>query len=122
MDQFVAVDHVQLAIPTGGENAARAFWVGLLGFSEETKPPALAARGGAWFRSAAGVVVHVGVDPIFVPATKAHPAFVVRDLDALVAVLEAADHPVRWDHELPGVRRLHVSDPFGNRIELIQSA
>jgi catechol 2,3-dioxygenase-like lactoylglutathione lyase family enzyme len=121
MDQVLSLDHVQVAIPAGGEDAARDFWVGLLGFVEETKPPALAVRGGAWFRSASGVVVHVGVDPVFVAATKAHPAFVVRDLDALVVALEAAGHPVRWDEELPDVRRLHANDPFGNRIELIQA-
>lgn len=122
MDHVLSLDHVQVAIPAEGEEAARRFWVGLLGFAEETKPPALAVRGGAWFRAASGVVVHVGVDPSFVPATKAHPAFVVRDLDALVVDLEAAGHLVRWDHELPAVRRLHVNDPFDNRIELIQSA
>ena len=65
--------------------------------------------------------MHVGVDAPFVPAAKAHPAFTVRDLDALVVTLEAAGHLVRWDHELPDLRRLHVNDPFGNRIELIQA-
>ena len=119
-DQVVALDHVQLAIPAGSEDAARAFWIGLLGFVEETKPPNLAARGGAWFRATSGVVVHVGIDPTFSSATKAHPAFVVRDLDALVTTLVRAGHAVRWDDELPNVRRLHVNDPFGNRIELIQ--
>lgn len=119
-DQVVSLDHVQLAMPAGGELEARSFWMDLLGFVEEAKPPALAVRGGAWFRSAGGVVVHVGVDPAFVAATKAHPAFVVRDLDSLVIRLEAASCSVRWDHELPGVRRVHTDDPFGNRLELIQ--
>jgi catechol 2,3-dioxygenase-like lactoylglutathione lyase family enzyme len=121
MDQVVGLDHVQVAIPAGGEDAARGFWIGLLGFVEEPKPPALAVRGGAWFRSASGVVVHVGVDPAFVPATKAHPAFLVRDLDALVVECAAAGHSARWDYEMPEIRRVHVNDPFGNRVELIQS-
>ena len=41
-----AIDHVQLAIPAGGENAARAFYRDLLGLVEQPKPPELAKRGG----------------------------------------------------------------------------
>ena len=32
----------------------------------------------------------------------------------------AAGHGVRFDDEIPGVRRCYVDDPFGNRIELIE--
>jgi catechol 2,3-dioxygenase-like lactoylglutathione lyase family enzyme len=109
------IDHVQLAIPVGGEEQARAFFVERLGFVEVPKPSALAVRGGAWFE-AGEVRVHVGADPAFVPATKAHPAFVVRHL---VQLIERAQLAVRWDDEIPGVVRCHVLDPFGNRIELI---
>ena len=54
------------------------------------------------------------------PSVKAHPALVVDDLDAFVAKLEAAG--ARWlaSDEIPGTRRGHTWDPFGNRIELIQ--
>jgi hypothetical protein len=114
---WVEFDHVQLAMPLGGEDLARDFWVRRLGFIEVPKPPRLAARGGCWF-SAGGVSVHVGGESAFVPASKAHPALVVRGLRLLVvaAALEA-----RWDDEIPGVLRCHVHDPFGNRIELIDS-
>jgi catechol 2,3-dioxygenase-like lactoylglutathione lyase family enzyme len=116
--QLVALDHVQLAMPPGGEDRAEAFYAGLLGLARQEKPPALAVRGGCWF-SDGPVTLHLGVEHDFRPAKKAHPALVVDDLDDLVAALEGAGHPVRFDDELPGVRRCYVDDPFGNRIELI---
>ena len=119
--RLVRLDHVQLAMPKGGEEAATGFYEALLGLSRVPKPPALAARGGCWFEGG-DVVVHLGVDPAFVPATKAHPAFVVDDLDALCTRLAGAGVAARFDDELPGVRRCYVADPFGNRIELIDGS
>ncbi len=116
---FRAIDHVQLAIPEGGEAQARSFWCDLLGFAELPKPDSLAKRGGAWFQLGA-IQVHVGVESPFTPAKKAHPAFVVSDLAVLVDSLAAAGHPARWDYEIPNVARCHIDDPFGNRIELIE--
>jgi catechol 2,3-dioxygenase-like lactoylglutathione lyase family enzyme len=117
---LVAIDHVQLAMPAGAEaeRAAEEFYGDLLGLARVTKPPALAVRGGCWFEGP-GVRVHLGVDPDFRPARKAHPAFVVADLDTLIGDLDARGHPFREDRELAGVQRGYVDDPFGNRIELI---
>jgi Glyoxalase-like domain len=117
---FEAIDHVQLAIPAGGEDQARQFWCALLDFTELPKPESLAKRGGAWFQNGS-VQVHVGVETPFAPAQKAHPAFRVRDLHTLAARLSDSGYPVRWDTEIPDVIRCHVDDPFGNRIELIQA-
>jgi len=116
----VALDHVQLAMPADREPDAIAFYAGALGLDHLPKPPALAARGGCWFASSDGTLqLHLGVDAAFVAAKKAHPALVVDGLDELVAALTAAGAPVRWDDELPDVRRAYTEDPFGNRIELI---
>ena len=119
--RLIALDHVQLAMPEGGEEVAVGFYADLLGLPTRPKPPALAVRGGCWFSNGA-VQIHLGVERSFVPARKAHPALVVDDLDALVEVLDRAGHPVRFDDELPGVRRCYVDDPFGNRIELVEAA
>lgn len=119
MARLVGIDHVQLAMPPDGEDAARAFYSGLLGLAEVPKPQPLAARGGCWFGQGA-VRLHLGAEADFRPAQKAHPALLVSDLAALVAVLARAGVPVRPDHELTGVERCHIDDPFGNRIELIQ--
>jgi catechol 2,3-dioxygenase-like lactoylglutathione lyase family enzyme len=118
---ITGVDHVQLAMPRGREDAARSFYAGLLGMTELAKPPALAVRGGCWFASGAAVL-HLGVEEPFTPARKAHPALLVADLDGLFAVLTSAGcECVRADGEIPGVRRFHASDPFGNRVEFQQA-
>lgn len=117
---FVRLHHVQLAMPAGREDEARAFFVGVLGMSEIAKPPVLAGRGGAWFR-AGGVEIHCGVQEPFAAAAKAHPGLLVTDLDALVLRLRDAGQEVAWDGDFPGFRRVYAQDPFGNRLELLES-
>lgn len=112
------IDHVQLAIPEGGENRAREFYGAVLGLPEVPKPAHLAKRGGCWFERG-NVKIHLGVDPEFRPAQKAHPALVVDGLEMLVASLEAHGYPVRPGEPLNGRSRIYVDDPFGNRVELI---
>ncbi len=116
-----AIDHVQLAMPEGGEDVARAFYAGVLGLPETPKPPHLAARGGCWFEGPT-VKVHLGVEADFRPARKAHPALLVRDLPGLVAALRGAGARVVDDEPLEGYDRVYVDDPFGNRIELMEPA
>ncbi len=111
--------HVQLAIPADGEDACRAFWGDLLGMQELEKPPALAARGGCWFRGG-GLEVHLGVERPFSPARKAHPGILVRDLAGLAVILTDAGVEVTWDDEFPGHDRFYASDPFGNRLECLE--
>lgn len=119
---LTAIDHVQLAAPPGCEDAARAFFGSLLGLPELSKPSSLAARGGVWFAVGPSQQLHIGVAAAFVPALKAHPAFVASDPDALAARLEAAGHEVRWDDELSEVKRFFVNDPWGNRLEILAAA
>lgn len=116
-----SLHHVQLAVPPGSEPQLRAFYCDLLGLTEVPKPASLAPRGGLWVRGPA-VQLHLGVEEGFQPARKAHPALLVRDLDGLAARLRAAGHDVRPDDLLPGYRRFYVSDPVGNRLELLEPA
>jgi len=113
------LDHIQLAMPEGAEDKARAFYGKALGIREVTKPPRLAARGGCWFEEG-DLKVHLGVEADFRPARKAHPAFIVNDLSALVANLKACGYSAKEDLLLEGYDRVYVDDPFGNRIELMQ--
>jgi catechol 2,3-dioxygenase-like lactoylglutathione lyase family enzyme len=110
------IDHVQVAAPAGCEPDARAFYGELLGLEELPKPEALAGRGGCWFQAGAQEL-HVGVEDPFTPARKAHPGLVVTDLDALAARLTEAGIDVVWDEAIPGTKRFHAVDPFGNRLE-----
>ncbi len=116
---YDGLHHVQLLIPSGGEDTARVFYGGVLGMTEVAKPPVLAARGGCWFRGG-GWEVHLSPVPDFVPATKAHPGVLVTGLDALAEALEAAGRPVEWDPHFPGHRRLYSRDDHGNRLEFLE--
>lgn len=118
---FKGIDHVQLAAPKSCEEEARAFFQDILGWTEIPKPQALQARGGVWFQVGKHEV-HIGVQANFVPATKAHPAFEVEQLDALRTHLlqhniNIVDDEHRTDEE---VKRFFINDPFGNRIEFLE--
>lgn len=115
----LALDHVQLAMPQGGEDEARAFYAGLLGFHEVDKPRSLAGRGGCWFE-AGYARLHLGVEKDFRPALKAHPAILLDNLEIVCRILEGAGYLLHEDVGLAGYHRRHVFDPFGNRIELMQ--
>ena len=119
---IVGLDHVQVAAPPGCEADARRFYGGVLDLPELPKPEALAARGGVWFALGSGQALHVGVTEDFAPARKAHPALAVAEgtLAVLAERLVEAGCEVRWDGALPGVARLHVDDPWGNRLELVE--
>ena len=112
------IDHVQLAAPAGCEDAARRFFGEILGLAELEKPEPLRGRGGVWFQVGAQQL-HVGVEPDFSPARKAHPAFAVSRYDELQARLRAAGVEVSEDDSIPGLRRCYVADPWGNRLELV---
>ena len=117
---ILSIDHVQIAMPVGDEEQARAFYVGVLGFTEIPKPEELAKRGGVWFLSQ-NVQLHLGVEADLRPARKAHPAFLVSDLDELIAKVKDAGYKTDTSQPpLEGYQRAHVFDPFGNRIELME--
>ncbi len=115
------IHHVQVACPAGSEAVLITFYGDLLGLAVVPKPPALAARGGCWFRGH-GIELHLGVETPFMPARKAHPGLLWPDLDGLARRLEAAGYGVTWSDELPGYRRFHTADPHGNRLEFLQPA
>jgi hypothetical protein len=117
---ILSIDHVQIAMPAGEEDKARGFYINLLGFTEIPKPADLAKRGGAWFQSQQ-VQLHLGVEVDFRPARKAHPAFVVQDLNGLLASAQEAGYETDTSQPpLDGYKRAHIFDPFGNRIELME--
>ena len=112
---------MQIAMPAGAEDEARAFFAGVLGMTEVPKPPILALRGGVWFRSG-GVELHLGGEENFVPDRKGHPGILVDDIEDVAGRLTRGGYPARWDDEFPGFRRIYSNDPFGNRMEFLQAA
>jgi catechol 2,3-dioxygenase-like lactoylglutathione lyase family enzyme len=106
-------------MPRGKENEARSFYVGVLGLTEQPKAAELLDRGGVWLRSG-DVAVHLGVDDDFRAATKAHPAFRCAGYEALLQrVLSNGGRIVEDDFLFEGKPHCYITDPFGNRIELI---
>ena len=120
MHTIVAIDHVQIAMPQGGEDKAREFYGKLLGLDEIPKPSALAKRGGNWFEKG-NIRIHLGVEQEFTPARKAHLALSVTKLDQLAKALKKSGYTVEYDEAIPHVRRFYTHDPFGNRIELMEA-
>ena len=117
---ILSIDHVQITLPPGQEDQARAFYVNVLGLTEIPKPAELAKRGGVWFQSGS-VQLHLGVEADFRAARKAHPAFTVSDLNELLAKVQKAGYETDTSQPpLAGYQRAHVFDPFGNRIELME--
>jgi catechol 2,3-dioxygenase-like lactoylglutathione lyase family enzyme len=120
--ELVGIDHVQLSMPPGGEAEARRFYGSILGLREVPKPAELAGRGGCWFAGPVrGVALHLGAEPEFRPLARAHPALVVRELDAARLALAQAGVPSEDDDSGLPVRRCYIRDPFGNRIELVDA-
>jgi catechol 2,3-dioxygenase-like lactoylglutathione lyase family enzyme len=117
--QIAHLDHIQIAAPRGCELAAREFYGSLLGMPEIRKPQALRARGGCWFQCGSQQL-HIGVEPDFRPARKAHPAFVAADLDELRQTLQASGIIISDDNSIPGTRRFFADDPWGNRLEFLE--
>ena len=121
MARITGIDHIQVAIPPGADDAARAFYGGVLGLTEIPKPVPLNASGGMWFVTGA-TQLHIGSQSDFVAARKAHPAFIVEDFSGYCALLGACEVVVREEAGVAGRRRAGIEDPFGNRIELIEAA
>ena len=118
---IVAVDHVQITVPSADVEIARSFYCGLLGLAEIPKPDSLKDRGGFWL-DAGGHQVHVGVeDGVDRRATKAHVAFRVLGIDGWRGTLRDAGIEVFDGVAIPGYDRFEFRDPFGNRLELVQA-
>lgn len=116
---FKSINHVQLAAPKGSEDIAKRFFGEILGFQEVEKPEVLKKRGGVWFQFG-NYQIHIGIEEPFAPAKKAHPAFQVENLEALKTHLMKHEVNFIVDTDLPGANRIYVSDPFGNRIEILE--
>lgn len=117
---ILRVHHVNINIPTGAEDDARAFYCGVLGFEEFPKPDELIKNGGFWLRLD-NVDLHIGVqDDVPRYQNKAHIAYQVDDLSAWRMTLADAGVTVKENTAIPDFDRFEIRDPFGNRVEFVQ--
>lgn len=117
--QLKKIDHVLLAAPRGCEEEARKFYVDILGFEEEEKPDTLKPNGGIWFKKG-DIHLHIGIEEPFTPAKKAHPAFEIKNIDALKSRFIEKGMEIIDDDKLIGASRFFTFDPFGNRLEFLE--
>lgn len=118
---ILGLHHAQITVPTGMEEDARRFYCGVLGLPEVEKPASLAGRGGLWLQ-VGGQQVHVGTEEgAERAATKAHLAYLVDDLDAWRERLAGEGIEALEGVPIPGYARFEFRDPFGNRVEMIQT-
>ena len=115
---FKRLNHIQVCIPAGAEERARAFYGGVLGLREIPKPDALTTDGGLWY-AIADVQIHVSVVAAPDKADR-HAAFEVENLAAIIAYLQAQGVTTKSSRRIPGAQRASFYDPFGNRIELME--
>jgi catechol 2,3-dioxygenase-like lactoylglutathione lyase family enzyme len=114
------INHVQITVPKGSEDAARAFYCGVLGLKEVEKPESLQGRGGLWL-AIGDQQIHIGTEDGFDRmTTKGHIAYEVANAAAWRDMLEASGAIIAESVPIPGFERFETRDPFGNRIEFIQ--
>lgn len=118
--KWIGIDHIQIAAPAGAEEVAKQFFGGLLGMTEVPKPEKLRVRGGLWFQCGAQTI-HIGIEEGFIPAKKAHPAFLVQHIESLMQHLQDNGVAIRIDEEIPHLIRFFAEDPFGNRLEFMEA-
>jgi demethylmenaquinone methyltransferase/2-methoxy-6-polyprenyl-1,4-benzoquinol methylase len=113
------INHVQITIPPGAEDQARAFYCEVLGLTEIEKPEALKSRGGLWLQLG-DQQVHIGTENgVDRHASKAHIAYEVDDLTVWRERLTGAGVNIDDSIPIPGYERFECRDPFGNRLEMI---
>jgi catechol 2,3-dioxygenase-like lactoylglutathione lyase family enzyme len=115
------LSHLAIAIPKGGEEAARKFYAGCLGLRELPKPAFAGSRGGIWF-DAGGLHLHLTVEEERVSHKRqchSHFGLGCGDLRGLKFRLKAAGVKIE---DCPASPRKHffAYDPFDNRIEIHQ--
>jgi catechol 2,3-dioxygenase-like lactoylglutathione lyase family enzyme len=111
------LSHINVTMPKGGEEIARAFYAGLLGLREVPKPETIRNRGGVWFE-AGGLDIHVSVEEQRNGAdTLRHFGLECDDVDGVRAKLRAAGIATEDGRPAPW-KRFFVHNPFGNRIEI----
>jgi len=113
------LDHIQICIPIGAEDEARAFYTGVLGFTEIDKPETLKAGGEIWYKIG-DIELHIGVENREGYRSKSHPAFEVENIEAVWCYLEGKGVVTQDEKVIPGVARFSFLDPFHNRIEFLE--
>jgi catechol 2,3-dioxygenase-like lactoylglutathione lyase family enzyme len=118
---ILEVDHAQITIPKNSEEEARKFYCDFLGLKEIEKPENRKNNGGFWLQVGA-TQVHVGTEDGFDRTkTKAHVAYRVDNLVSWRERFKERSIEIFESPPFPNAEAFEFRDPFGNRVELIQT-
>lgn len=111
-------NHAMITVPPACDDKVRKFYGVLLGLAEIPVPPALQGRGLIWF-AVGNRELHVGIEDGVNRNTRAHLAYEVNDMAAMRSRLKNAGIEMIEQPKIERYDRVHIHDPFGNRVELI---
>lgn len=118
---ILKLHHAQVSIPTGEEQKARDFYCSVLGLKEIEKPESLRGRGGFWIQLG-DVQIHFGAENgVDRRATGSHLAYQVSDIITWRRRFSENGVDVSEVVPIPGMERFEIRDPFGNRIEFLET-
>lgn len=113
------LDHMQITAPKGSADQVRHFFVEVLQCQEVEKPNSMSHFDALWF-DIGYQIIHVGLDEKFFPEKRGHPAFEVKDLQALMNQFDAYGLDYQEDKNMPGARRFYTYEFFGHRMEFLE--
>jgi catechol 2,3-dioxygenase-like lactoylglutathione lyase family enzyme len=120
--RVVALNHVNVTVPTHLEAAAKHFYGAVLGLRQIPKPAGPRQNIGEWYEL--GVVqLHLSVeDRVTNAASDRHVCYVVADIAVAERHLRDAGTEIIPDpRPIAGTKRFYVRDPGGNLIELTEA-
>ncbi len=112
---FKSIDHYQLASPKNTEDQSRKFFTEIL----IEKASVIKYQSGFWFEPGS-IKIHVGTEDNFIPARKAYSALEVKNLNEFKQHLMTKHISFTEDGKFPGANRIYLTDPLGNRIEILE--
>ncbi|MFD2144586.1 VOC family protein [Mucilaginibacter antarcticus] len=118
MITFKRTDHVNVCVPIEKIEEAHTFYADVLGLTPKPRPDHVFDTPGYWF-ALADIEFHVGVEPVS-GNTFRHTAFEVTDLSACRQHLIENGISIDEQPFIEGRDRFMFSDPFGNRMELLE--
>ncbi len=119
---IIGYNHAQVTAPRGSDEAIRQFYGQVLGLTEMPVPESMKTHNLIWFR-VGNLELHVGQeDGVERHKTKGHLAYEVDDIDAWRGRLAKAGFETFDQPLISGYDRIHLRDPFGNRVEIIGKA
>lgn len=120
LPRIVRMHHVFITVPSDRLDEAHDFYTSILGLQEVPRPQSIKKFPGFWLRLA-NMDLHIGVqDDIDREAPLTHVAYQVSNIKHWRESLSQQGVEIREAPPLDGYLRFEFSDPFGNRIEMIQ--